>query len=186
MNMSDVEQKLNQAAEKLRLDIIRLMEDMGADALAVQRARESHPIFDPMWEAACEQMSTAVCLSAYFRYLDWYGNEYNKRKGVTVPASSTNLVMTSSSDETVVSSSEPGMSLSTNPTSASVLSLDVVEPARVSKKPKVQPESNVGGLAGTSQPENTKSMAAKSKRAARRAARRAAKKAEKKAAKNAK
>jgi hypothetical protein len=181
MNMSDVEQKLNQAAQKLRLDIIRLMEDMGADALAVQRARESHPVFDPMWEAACEQMSTAVCLSAYFRYLDWYGNEHNKRKGVTVPASSTNLVTTSSADETVVFSSEPGMSLSTNPTSASVLSLDAVEPARVSKKPKVQPESNAGGPAGTSQPENTESTAAKSKRAARRA-----EKAAKKAAKNAK
>jgi hypothetical protein len=102
MNMSDVEQKLKQAAERLKLNLIVLMEEMGAGALAVQRARESHPVFNPKWGAACNQMSTAVCLSAYFRYLDWYSNKHGKRKGVAVQASS-NLVMASSSDQTVVS-----------------------------------------------------------------------------------
>ena len=181
MNMNNVEQKLVQAAERLKLDLIVLMEAMEADALAVQRARESHPVFDPMWDTACDQISTAVCLSAYFCYLDWYSNKYGKRKGVAVQASS-NPVTASSSDQTVASSSEQGVSLSTNPMSASVLSLDVVEPARVSKKLKVQLGPSVGGSAGTSQPENTKSTAAKSKRAARKAV----KKAEKKAAKNVK
>ena len=181
MNMSNIEQKLNQAAERLKLDLIVLMEDMGADALAVQRMHESHPVFDPMWEAACDQMSTAVCLSAYFRYLDWYSSKYSKCKGVAVQASS-NLVTASSSDQTVVSSSKQGISLSTNPMSASMLSLNVVEPARVSKKPKVQLGSSMRGSAGTSQLENTKSTAVKSKRAMKKVA----KKAEKKAAKNAK
>ena len=172
MNMSDVEQKLKQAAERLKLNLIVLMEEMGADALAVQRARESHPVFNPKWGAACNQMSTAVCLSAYFRYLDWYSNKHGKRKGVAVQASS-NLAMASSSDQTVVSSSEPRMSLSTNPTSASVLSLDAAEPARVSKKPRVQVGSSVGGPAGASQPESTKSTAVKSKKATRKAAKNA-------------
>jgi len=170
--MSDVEQKLKQAAERLKLNLIVLMEEMGADALAVQRARESHPVFNPKWGAACNQMSTAVCLSAYFRYLDWYSNKHGKRKGVAVQASS-NLAMASSSDQTVVSSSEPRMSLSTNPTSASVLSLDAAEPARVSKKPRVQVGSSVGGPAGASQPESTKSTAVKSKKATRKAAKNA-------------
>jgi hypothetical protein len=174
--MNDVEQKLNQAAERLKLNLIALMEDTGADALAVQRACESRPVFDPMWEAACNQMSTAMCLSAYFRYLDWYSSKYSKRKRVVVQASS-NLGTASSSDQTVVSSSEQGMPLSTNPTSASTSSLDVVDPARVSKKPKIQPGPSVGGSAGTSQPENTKSTAAKSKRAVKKAAQKAAKKA---------
>jgi hypothetical protein len=84
MNMSDVEQKLKQATERLKLNLIVLMEEMGAGALAVQRTHESHPVFNPKWGAACNQMSTAVCLSAYFRYLDWYTSNFIRKNPMAI------------------------------------------------------------------------------------------------------
>jgi hypothetical protein len=50
----------------------------------IDKARDSKPKLPLNWSAAAIQMSSAICDTAFFRYLDWFNYKYNnKRKGST-------------------------------------------------------------------------------------------------------
>lgn len=98
--MGNIEHVLSEAAESLKEYIISLMEGMGLEEPAIRSARESRPVWDPIWEAALNQISTAVYLTAYCRYVDWHHHKYEKRK---LP----------------VAQATTGTSLSSNPTASS-------------------------------------------------------------------
>ncbi|KAG1794235.1 uncharacterized protein HD556DRAFT_1200378, partial [Suillus plorans] len=80
LQMDDVEHMLDDAAENLKEYIISLMEGMGLEQSAVQSARDSRPMFDPVWGAATNSISLAIYLTAYCHYLDWRHHKYDKHK----------------------------------------------------------------------------------------------------------
>ncbi|KAG2146269.1 hypothetical protein DEU56DRAFT_700319, partial [Suillus clintonianus] len=80
LQMGDVERMLDNAADSLKDYIVSLMEGMGLEESAVQSARDSHPVFEPVWGAALNSISSAINLTAYCRYLDWRHHKYDKRK----------------------------------------------------------------------------------------------------------
>ncbi|KAG1720724.1 uncharacterized protein EDB91DRAFT_1021767, partial [Suillus paluster] len=80
LQMNDVERMLSDAAENLKRYIILLMEGMALEEAAIQSARDSHPVFKPVWMAALNSISSTIYLTAYCRYLDWCNHKYDKQK----------------------------------------------------------------------------------------------------------
>ncbi|KAG2337499.1 hypothetical protein BDR05DRAFT_952573 [Suillus weaverae] len=62
IKMDDVKHMLSGAAERLKDYVVSLMEGMGLEESSIRSACESRPVWDPMWEAAVNQISTAVLL----------------------------------------------------------------------------------------------------------------------------
>jgi hypothetical protein len=118
--MSDVERVLRDGANALKGYIVSLMEGMNLEASAIQLVHESNPTFEPVWGAALNQISSAIYLTAYCRYLDWRHHKYNKRKITHDEAAEISSATTTSvsSDMTLVSS-DPSTSLSDLGTSSS-------------------------------------------------------------------
>ncbi|KAG1852754.1 hypothetical protein DFJ58DRAFT_841791 [Suillus subalutaceus] len=138
IKMDNVERMLSEAAGSLKEYIISLLEGMGSEEPAIRSARESRPVWDPMWEAAVNQISTAVYLTAYCRYVDWHHHIYDKCKSShqeVTQATSTSLLL---SDPTAGSSSNLTTSSSTDqPHTPSTGLLIDIELARLAKKAKV-------------------------------------------------
>ncbi|KAG2051494.1 hypothetical protein BDR06DRAFT_1010436 [Suillus hirtellus] len=127
IKMGDIEHVLSEAAESLKEYIISLIEGMGLEEPAIWSAHESHPVWDPIWEAALNQISTTVYLTAYCRYVDWHHHKYDKCKlPVTQATTGTSL----SSNPTTSSSTDQPHTPSTG------LSIDV-EPECSVKRVKV-------------------------------------------------
>jgi hypothetical protein len=120
VQMSDVERVLRDGANALKGYIVSLMEGMNLEASAIQLVHESNPTFEPVWGAALNQISSAIYLTAYCRYLDWRHHKYNKRKITHDEAAEISSATTTSvsSDMTLVSS-DPSTSLSDLGTSSS-------------------------------------------------------------------
>ena len=156
LQMDDVEWMLSDAAESLKGYIISLMEGMALEEAAIQSACDSHPVFEPVWMAALNSISSAIYLTAYCRYLDWRNHKYDKHKTTHVNVqssdSSTQLTstsfsmipMTSSSGATTSSSDAMTSSSDVMVSSSAGLSLDV-QPEHSAKKSKIQPEGNCEG-----------------------------------------
>ncbi|KAG1786734.1 uncharacterized protein HD556DRAFT_1449392 [Suillus plorans] len=130
-------------AEGVRsFSVLSLMEGMGLEESLIRSAGESRPVWDPMWEAAVNQISTAVYLTAYCCYVDWHHHKYKKRKlshqAVTQATTTTSGTSLSSTDPTAGSSSDPTTSSSSDEphTPSTGLSVDV-ELERAVKKAKV-------------------------------------------------
>ncbi|KAG1863217.1 hypothetical protein DFJ58DRAFT_774448 [Suillus subalutaceus] len=141
VHMSDVERMLRDGANALKEYIVSLMQGMSLEASAIQLVRESNPIFEPVWGAAINQISSAIYLTAYCRYLDWRNHKYSKRKiSQTAQSSSTGDQTTASisSVPTLASSSNPTLA-SSDPTvcSSAGLSLDM-QPEPLAKKAKTK------------------------------------------------
>ncbi|KAG2753549.1 hypothetical protein P692DRAFT_20722432, partial [Suillus brevipes Sb2] len=84
VNMVDVDRLLNTSAANLKAEIISIMEEFGLEKSMIDQARGSKPKLPLNWSAAAMQMSSAICDTAFFRYVDWYNYKYNnKRKGAT-------------------------------------------------------------------------------------------------------
>ncbi|KAG1886154.1 hypothetical protein F4604DRAFT_1525502, partial [Suillus subluteus] len=80
VQMSDVECMLRDGANTLKEYIVSLMEGMSLEASAIKLVCESNPIFEPIWGAAINQISSAIYLTAYCHYLDWCNHKYSKCK----------------------------------------------------------------------------------------------------------
>jgi hypothetical protein len=80
VQMSDVERMLKDGANSLKGYIVSLMEGMSVEASAIELVRQSNPVFEPVWGAAVNQISSAIYLTAYCRYLDWCHHKYSKCK----------------------------------------------------------------------------------------------------------
>ncbi|KAG1868660.1 hypothetical protein F4604DRAFT_1927207 [Suillus subluteus] len=115
VQMSDVECMLRDSTNTLKGYIVSLMEGMNLEVSAIQLVCESNPMFEPIWGAAVNQISSAIYLTAYCHYLDWRHHKYSKRKishetaqslstGDRTTASISSDPSTSSSDLTVFSS----------------------------------------------------------------------------------
>ncbi|KAG1776905.1 hypothetical protein EV702DRAFT_1045915 [Suillus placidus] len=150
LQMDNVARMLDNAAESLKGYIVSLMEGMGLEESAVQSARDSHPVFEPVWGAALNSISSAIYLTAYCRYLDWHNHKYDKRKATHVTIqqtpgseSSTQPMNTSPSSIPTTSSSSDlttcPLSGATSASSSAGLSSDM-QPECSAKKLKVQPE----------------------------------------------
>ncbi|KAG1888818.1 hypothetical protein F4604DRAFT_1915873 [Suillus subluteus] len=145
LQMDDIERMLDAAAESLKEYVVLLMEGMGLEQSAIQSARNSCPMFEPVWGAALNSISSAIYLTAYCRYLDWCNHKYDKHKtthimvqssGSSTQPTSTSLSsvpMTSSSNATTYPSSDAMAS------SSARLSLDV-QPEPSTKKSRIQSE----------------------------------------------
>ncbi|KAG1867362.1 hypothetical protein F4604DRAFT_1542029, partial [Suillus subluteus] len=80
VQMSDVKHMLRDGANTLKGYIVSLMEGMNLEVSAIQLVCESNPVFKPIWGAAVNQISSAIYLTAYCRYLDWHHHKYSKHK----------------------------------------------------------------------------------------------------------
>ncbi|KAG0698407.1 hypothetical protein DFH29DRAFT_777440, partial [Suillus ampliporus] len=80
VQMSDVKSMLRDGANVLKGYIVSLMEGMSLEASAIQLVRESNPMFEPIWGAAVNQISSTIYLTTYCRYLDWRHHKYSKHK----------------------------------------------------------------------------------------------------------
>ncbi|KAG2112212.1 uncharacterized protein F5147DRAFT_771276 [Suillus discolor] len=135
IKMDDIEHILSEAVESLKDYIVSLMEGMGLEEPAIWSVRESRPVWDPMWEAALNQISTTVYLTAYCRYMDWQHHKYEKRK-LSVAQASTGTSL-SSNLTTGLLSNPTTSSLTDQPhMPSSRLSIDA-EPEHSAKKAKV-------------------------------------------------
>ncbi|KAG2157900.1 uncharacterized protein EDB93DRAFT_1246395 [Suillus bovinus] len=84
MNMVDVDRLLNMSAANLKAEIISIMEKFGLEKSMIDKACDLKPKLPFNWSAAAMQMSSAVCDTAYFRYVNWYNYKYNNKcKGAT-------------------------------------------------------------------------------------------------------
>ncbi|KAG2052041.1 hypothetical protein BDR06DRAFT_1009949 [Suillus hirtellus] len=127
IKMGDIKHVLSEAAESLKEYIISLMEGMGLEEPAIQSACESRPVWDPIWEAALNQISTIVYLTAYCRYVNWHHHKYDKHK---LPVAQATTSTSLSSNPTASSSTDQPHTPSTR------LSIDV-EPEHSAKRAKV-------------------------------------------------
>ncbi|KAG2090006.1 uncharacterized protein F5147DRAFT_658269 [Suillus discolor] len=161
IKMDDIECMLGGVAERLKDYIVSLMEGMGLEESSIRSAHKSHPVWDPMWEAAVNQISTAVYLTAYCRYVDWHHHKYEKRKlshqAVTQATTTTSGTSLSSTDPTAGSSSDPTTSSSSDEphTPSTGLSVDV-ELERAVKKAKVGDDKSPEAKAKKSRPKKGK------------------------------
>ncbi|KAG1857133.1 hypothetical protein F4604DRAFT_1524606, partial [Suillus subluteus] len=80
VQMSDVKHMLRDGANTLKGYIVSLMEGMNLEVSAIQLVRKSNPVFEPIWGAAVNQISSAIYLIAYCHYLDWRHHKYSKCK----------------------------------------------------------------------------------------------------------
>ncbi|KAG0695192.1 hypothetical protein DFH29DRAFT_1005675 [Suillus ampliporus] len=148
VQMSDVERMLRDGANALKGYIVSLMEGMGLEASAIQLVCESNPMFEPIWGAAVNQISSAIYLTAYCHYLDWRHHKYSKRKvthEAAQPSSTSDQTTTPSSSDPTLVSSDPSTSSSDLGTSSSDLTifsstglLSDSHPERLAKKAKTQ------------------------------------------------
>ncbi|KAG2126001.1 uncharacterized protein EDB93DRAFT_1257825 [Suillus bovinus] len=139
LQMGDIECMLDDTTGSLKAYIVLLMEGMGIEQAAIQAARDSHPVFRPVWMAALNSISSVISLTAYCHYLDWRNHKYDKCKmtHVTIQSSgSTSMQPTTVSISSILTTS----SSDATTTSSAELSLDVQE-ERSAKKSKVQPDS---------------------------------------------
>jgi hypothetical protein len=96
--MVDVDHVLSTSAANLKAEIISIMEGFGLEKSMIDKARDSKPKLPFNWSVAAMQMSSAVCDTAYFRYIDWFNYKYtNKRKGATSTTAHTTEVSGESS-----------------------------------------------------------------------------------------
>ncbi|KAG1834196.1 hypothetical protein EV424DRAFT_1532424 [Suillus variegatus] len=105
---------------------------------------ESNPVFEPIWGAAVNQISSTIYLTAYCHYLDWHHHKYSKFKSLheTAQSSSTgNKTSTASasisSDLTLVLS-DPSTSSSDLTMISSTGLLPDAHPEPLAKKAKTQ------------------------------------------------
>ncbi|KAG2338196.1 hypothetical protein BDR05DRAFT_1004432 [Suillus weaverae] len=117
IKMDDVEHMLSGATEGLKDYVVSLMEGMGLEESSIWSACESHPVWDPMWEAAVNQISTAVYLTAYCCYVDWHHHKYDKCKSSHQAVTQANT--TTSTSSTSLSSTNPTAGSSSDPTTSS-------------------------------------------------------------------
>jgi hypothetical protein len=114
VQMSNVERMLRGSANTLKGYIVSLMEGMNLEASAIQQVRDSNPTFEPVWGAAVNQISSAIYLTAYCRYLDWRHHKYSKRKITRDEAAQSS----STGDQTTASSPSDSTLVSSNPSTS--------------------------------------------------------------------
>ncbi|KAG1871542.1 hypothetical protein F4604DRAFT_1681631 [Suillus subluteus] len=84
VNMVNVDRLLNMSAVNLKAEIISIMEEFRLEKSMIDKARDSKPKLLLNWSATAMQMSSAICDTAFFRYVDWYNYKYNNKcKGAT-------------------------------------------------------------------------------------------------------
>ncbi|KAG2111132.1 hypothetical protein DEU56DRAFT_920080 [Suillus clintonianus] len=137
LQMGDVERMLDNAADSLKDYIVSLMEGMGLEESAVQSARDSHPVFEPVWGAALNSISSAIYLTAYCRYLTGATTNTTNARQCTLSFNNPQA---------------PSLPSATTPASSSTGLLLDVQPERSAKKLKVQPEGE-GSTRGKQQKE---------------------------------
>ncbi|KAG2356902.1 hypothetical protein BDR07DRAFT_1299211, partial [Suillus spraguei] len=113
IKMDDIERMLSGAAERFKDYVVSLMEGIGLEESSIWSARKSYP----MWEAAVNQISTAVYLTAYCCYMDWHHHKYDKCKSSHQAVTQANT--TASTSGTLLSSTNPTAGSSSDPTTLS-------------------------------------------------------------------
>ncbi|KAG0695547.1 hypothetical protein DFH29DRAFT_1005365 [Suillus ampliporus] len=103
VDMTNMDHLLNTSTANLKAKIITIMEGFRLKQSMIDKARNSKPELLLNWSAAAMQMSSAVCDTAYFRYLDWFNYKYNNKcKGATTAHTSTEVSGESSQTITLV------------------------------------------------------------------------------------
>ncbi|KAG0704060.1 hypothetical protein DFH29DRAFT_778818, partial [Suillus ampliporus] len=80
VDMTNIDCLLNMSTANLKAEIITIMEGFRLEQSMIDKARNSKPELPLNWSAAAMQMSSAVCDTAYFRYLDWFNYKYNNKR----------------------------------------------------------------------------------------------------------
>ncbi|KAG2045862.1 hypothetical protein BDR06DRAFT_977903 [Suillus hirtellus] len=80
IKIDNIKYILSEATESLKDYIVLLMEGMELEKPEIWSVCESHPVWDLMWEAALDQIPTAIYLTAYCHYVDWHHHKYEKHK----------------------------------------------------------------------------------------------------------
>ncbi|KAG1868506.1 hypothetical protein F4604DRAFT_1682417 [Suillus subluteus] len=82
VDMTKVDCLLNRSAANLKAEIISIMEGFGLEQSIIDKACNSKPELPLNWSTAAMQMSSTVCDTVYFHYIDWYNYKHsNKCKG---------------------------------------------------------------------------------------------------------
>ncbi|KAG2074122.1 hypothetical protein BDR04DRAFT_1151603 [Suillus decipiens] len=71
------------SAANLKAKIISIMEGFRLEKSMIDKACDSEPKLLFNWSAAAMQMSSSICNTAYFCYVDWFNFKYNKHKDTT-------------------------------------------------------------------------------------------------------
>ncbi|KAG0702762.1 hypothetical protein DFH29DRAFT_875000 [Suillus ampliporus] len=91
------------SAANLKAKIITIMEGFGLEQSMIDKARNSEPELPLNWSAAAMQMSSTICDTAYFCYVDWFNYKYNNKcKGATTTHTSTEVSGKSSQTITLI------------------------------------------------------------------------------------
>ncbi|KAG1837355.1 hypothetical protein DFJ58DRAFT_634831, partial [Suillus subalutaceus] len=81
VDMTNVDCLLNRSAVNLKAEIMSIMEGFGLEQSMIDKAHNSKPELPLHWSTTAMQMSSTICNTAYFRYIDWYNYKHsNKHK----------------------------------------------------------------------------------------------------------
>ncbi|KAG2097520.1 uncharacterized protein F5147DRAFT_777978 [Suillus discolor] len=157
VQMSDIECILRDSTNTLKGYIISLMEGMNLEVSAIQLVRESNPMFEPVWGAAVNQISSTIYLTAYCCYLDWCHHKYSKCKNShenaqssstsyqTTTTSVSSDLSTSSSDLTMISSTGLLPDAHPKPLAKKAKTQSAEEPKSKSKSTKTKTKTKTNG-----------------------------------------
>ncbi|KAG2108214.1 uncharacterized protein F5147DRAFT_652936 [Suillus discolor] len=102
VDMTNVDRLLNTSAENLKAEMITIMEGFGLEKSMIDKAHNSKSELLLNWSAAAMQMSSTICNTAYFHYVDWFNYKYNnKHKSATQDTAGTGTEVSAESAQTI-------------------------------------------------------------------------------------